>query len=325
MPQPTPGNVHVDRVITNMSIAYMQGASQFIASSVYPIVPVDKRSDLFRVYAKDDWFRDEAEKRAPGTPSAGGGYDVGTDSYFCDTYAFHKDIDDQTRDNADADINLDKDATEFVTQRILLKREKVWVTQNFQPGVWGTTVSGVASGPTGSQFLRWDDVNSDPRTNIKAGARKILSTTGYRPNTLVLHYDAMDALIDHPDLVDRIKYTSRESINEALLAQIFKVDRVLVAGAIENSAKEGQAPAVMDFIYGKHAWLGYVAPSPSLMAPSAGYTFSWRHAPLNNNNGVQFKRFRMEEIASERIEGEMSFDDKIVGTDLGYFFENVVS
>lgn len=322
--QPTPGQVHVDRLLTNLSIAYVQGQDQFIASKIFPIVPVEKRSDLFRVYPKDDWFRDEAQKRAPGTESAGGGYNISTDNYFAETYAFHKDIDDQTRDNSDADVNLDKDATEFVTQRMLLKREKVWVTKNFQPGVWGTTITGVAAGPGAGQVLRWNDVNSDPRADVKAARRKILSTTGYKPNTLVLHYDVMDALIDHPDFIERIKYTSRESINEDALAKIFGVERVLVAGAIENSAKEGVAPAVMDFVYGKHAWLGYVTRTPSLMAPSAGYTFSWKHAPLNNNMGIQIKRFRMEPIESERVEGQIAFDDKKVALDLGYFFETIV-
>jgi len=323
--QPTPGQVHVDRLLSNLSIAFIQGLDQFIANKIYPVVPVEKRSDLFRVYPKDDWFRDEAKKRAPGTESAGGGYDVSTDSYFCETYAFHKDIDDQTRDNSDADLNLDRDTTQFVTTKMLLKREKVWVTKNFQPGVWGTTTTGVAAAPGAGQVLRWDDANSDPRANVKAARRQILATTGYKPNTLVVHYDVMDALIDHPDFIERIKYTSRESINEDALAKIFGVDRVLVAGAIENSAKEGVSPAVIDFVYGKHAWLGYVAPSPSLMAPSAGYTFSWKHAPLNNNMGVQIKRFRMEHIESERIEGQIAFDDKIVSTELGYFFESIVA
>jgi hypothetical protein len=326
---PTVRQVHVDRVLTNMSIAYMQQDTQFIASKVFPPVPVTKRSDMFRVYTKDDWFRDEAAKRAPGTESAGGGYQMGTDNYFCDTYAFHKDIDDQTRDNADEDVNLDRDATNFVTQRLLLKREKLWVGTSFVPGVWAKEYQGVAVNPnTGAgEFLQMNDVNSDPRTLIKAGRRQIVSTTGFRPNTIVMHYDVFDALVDNPDLVDRIKYTSRESITEDTLAQVFGVERVLVAGAIENTAKEGQAPAVMDFVYGKHMLLCYVAKSPGLMTPSAGYTFTWSHAPLpatGDKNRVALKRFRIEEIESERIEGQMSFDDKVVATDLGVLFKNVV-
>jgi hypothetical protein len=324
---PTPRQVHVDRVLTNMSVAYMQADAQFVASKVFPIVPVTKRSDAFRTYAKDDWFRDEAEKRAPGTESSGGGFQMGTDTYFCDTYAHHKDIDDQTRDNADEDVNLDRDATEFVTQRLLLKREKLWVNTAFVTGAWANERVGVASGETGTQFRQLNDADSDPRALIKAGRRQIVSTTGYRPNTLVMHYDAFDALVDHPDIVDRIKYTSRESVTEATLAQVFGVERVFVAGAIENTAKEGQSPATMDFVFGKHMLLCYVAPRPSLMAPSAGYTFSWSHAPLQtgDKNRVTIKRFRIEQIESERIEGQMSFDDKIVANDLGVFFRNVVA
>ena len=258
MSQPTARGVHIDRPLTNISVAYMQQASGFIASKVFPVVPVTKQSDLYRVYDKDSWFRDEAEQRAPGTESAGGGYDIGHDNYFAKTYAFHKDIADQDRDNADEDVDLDRGATEFVSQRLLLKREKIWVSRAFVPGVWANEVVGVAANPGGGQVLRWDDANSDPRNDVKRARRAIKATTGYMANTLVLHYDVMDALEDHPDLIERVKYTSDSSITEAMLARFFKVERVLVAGAIENKAKEGQAPAQMDFVFGKHAWLGYV-------------------------------------------------------------------
>ena len=67
MPQPNSSNVHVDAVLTNISIAYMQDQSNFIASQVFPEVPVDKQSDKFFVFDKNSWFRDEAQKRAPGT------------------------------------------------------------------------------------------------------------------------------------------------------------------------------------------------------------------------------------------------------------------
>ena len=38
---------HIDRALTNMSIAYAQGANAFIADKVFPIVPVQKRSDVY--------------------------------------------------------------------------------------------------------------------------------------------------------------------------------------------------------------------------------------------------------------------------------------
>ena len=68
-------NIHIDRALTNMSVAYMQDADVFIAGKVFPIIPVQKQSDLYFIYEKEDFFRDEAAERAAGTESAGGDYE----------------------------------------------------------------------------------------------------------------------------------------------------------------------------------------------------------------------------------------------------------
>ncbi|GIV81719.1 MAG: hypothetical protein KatS3mg051_1073 [Anaerolineae bacterium] len=62
MTSPTRSDVHVDAVLTGISVAYIQSQTDFIATRVFPIVPVDKRSDVFYTYTKNDWFRDEAQR-----------------------------------------------------------------------------------------------------------------------------------------------------------------------------------------------------------------------------------------------------------------------
>ena len=124
MPEPTFNQVHINRPLTNISQAYMQDNRDFIADKVFPVVPVLKQSDRYFVYTKGDWFRDEAQLRGPGTESAGGGYTLdNTPSYYAPVYAFHKDVDDQVRTNSDDPLNADRDATMFITERMLLKRE----------------------------------------------------------------------------------------------------------------------------------------------------------------------------------------------------------
>jgi hypothetical protein len=61
------------------------------------------------------------------------------------------------------------------------------------------------------------------------------------------------------------------------------------------------------------------------MQPSAGYTFTWNGYLGGNNKGVRIKNFRMEHIASDRIEGEMTYDMKVVAKDLGVFWSSVVA
>lgn len=319
MPQPTSNDVHVDAILTNISVAYIQDQGNFIANQVFPSVPVEKQSDKYFKYTKGDWFRDEAQLRAPSTESAGSGYSLSTDTYSTSVYAFHKDVDDQVRANADNPLNPDRDATTFVTQRMLLRQEIDWNTNYFTTGIWDTDVVG------GTDFTVWSNyTSSDPIEDIEAGKSTMLTNTGFMPNTLVLGYDVFRQLRHHPDIVDRIKYTSSEVPAEGILGRLFGVDRVLVTRGIKNSGAEGAADSFAQ-IHGKNAALYYVAPSPGLLTPSAGYQFAWRGVSDGMGQNIGISRFRMPELRADRIEAQMAWDYKVVSTDLGYFFSACVA
>ena len=83
--QPSRSDVHVNRPLTNISIAFLQNAENFIANRVFPNIPVSKKSDVFFTYDRGEFNRDEMEERAPATESAGGTYKIGNDTYFART------------------------------------------------------------------------------------------------------------------------------------------------------------------------------------------------------------------------------------------------
>jgi hypothetical protein len=171
----------------------------------------------------------------------------------------------------------------------------------------------------------WSDyTNSDPLNDVEDAKRAILSTTGFEPNTLVLGYDVFKELKNHPDLVDRIKYTSSSVITTDMIARMFDVDRVVVSKAVKATNNEG-ATGAYDFTAGKNALLCYSAPSPGLLQPSAGYIMSWTGVSGGLGQTIGSSRFRMESVKADRIEAEMAFDMKVVAADLGYFFASVVS
>lgn len=315
MPQPTSTQVHTDAILTNISTAYAQNASNFIASKVFPIVPVEKQTDKYYTYTKNDWFRDEAKQRADATQSAGSGYGLSTASYSCDVFAFHKDIGYQARANADSPLNLERDATEFVTQRLMLRQEVQFQTDAFATGIWGTTVTG------GSNFTKWSDYSgSDPITDVETGKATILTNTGFEPNTLVLGYNTFRYLKHHPDIVDRFKYTSAASITEDMLGQIFGVPRVLVAKAVKATNIEAETAVYAMAMTATSALLCYVNPNPGLLAPSAGYTFTWRGVSDGLGQNIGIRVIPMLAERCDRVEGEVAFDNKIVGADLGYMY-----
>lgn len=316
--KPTSTDVHVDAALSNISVAYLQDQSAFIADKVFPIVPVAKQSDKYFVYDRNDFFRDEAKKRAPGTESAGGGYGIDTDSYYADVWAFHKDVADQTTSNEDDVIDGESDAAEFTMQKLLIRRERQFVTNYMTTGKWTTDKTG------GTDFAQWDDeAASDPIEDIKDG-RLMIALTGYMPNTLAVSLAVHEALKKHPLILERFKYTSSESITMEMLARLFEVQNYYVASSVYATNEEG-ATAAYDFNVPKAALLCYVNPSPSRMKPSAGYIFGWSGFTGASDIGVRTNRLEVPLKQSTRVESEMAFDMKKVAADLGYFFTTAVS
>ena len=318
-------NAHIDRALTNISVAYMQDANAFIADKVFPIVKVKRQSDVFYVYNKGDFMRDEAALRGAGTESAGGDYGVeAADPYYCRKHAFHKDVTAEERANYDEPLDADRDATDFVTQKMLIRREMEWASKFFKEGIWGKEISGAASA-SGNNVVYWDEPTSNPIKDITDAGVEMASKTGYKPNTLVLSPFAFNALKNHEDVLDRVKYTQKGIVTADLLATLFEVDNVYVAWSVVNTAAKGKEDNV-NFIMGKHALLCYSNPTPALKKPSAGYIFAWTGLEGSGAYGNRIVRLPMDMLGlgTERIEGEAAFDCKQIAADLGVFFKNIV-
>lgn len=328
MPQPLYGSVHVSAALTDISVAYMQAADAYIADKVFPLVPVNFQADKYFIFSKSDFFRDEAQKRSDATESAGGGFNLTTGTYSADVWAFHKDIGDQVRSNADPAIDIETTSSEFCTQRLLIRRDRLFVANYLVPGIWGTDITGVVAGPLTNQVIQWsDDVNGDPITDIANGKTHVLLNTGMEPNKLTISYPVYQALIKHPLIIDRIKYTSMptaKNVTPILLAEMFDLDAVIVSKAVYNSGIE-QGTDSFNWIMGKSALLSYSPASPGLMIPAAGYIFGWRGYTGLNDIGIRTSSWYEQKLRATRVECEMSFDMHLVGADLGYMFSAIVA
>jgi hypothetical protein len=310
-----------------MSVAYMQDESSFIANSVFPTIPVRKQSDVYFVYNKGDFFRDEARVRGGASESVGGEYGVeASDPYYAKVYAFHKDVTEQERANSDEPLMCDQDATDFVSQKMLIKRETVWATKYFATGVWTEELVGVDATPVaGTSVIKFDNVNSTPISDVTNQIVTMAAATGFKPNTLVISPKVFYALKNHASVLDRIKYTQKGIVTADLLATLFEVDNVYIPWGVVNTANQGATDAI-DFIMGKHMLLCYVNPRPALKKPSAGYIFTWTGLEGAGAYGNRIVRLPMDQLGlgTERIEGEIAFDAKVIAQDLGVFFKDIV-
>lgn len=333
MPQPTLQQVHIQAALTQIATAYIQDQANYVADQVFAVVPVEFQADKYFIFSKDDFYRDEAQMRADVAESAGGGFNLSTNQYSANVWAYHKDLGGQTRRNADPAVNMDIATTKFVMQKMLIKRDRFFMSKYLINGVWGTDVTGTAGGTPGSATPPFwnDDANGDPYTDIANAQTTILQNTGFEANILLMAYPVYQALRKHPLVIDRIKYTTRadaSKITPELLAASFDVERVVVSKAVYNTSQEiaTQAPGTYSFIASKDALLLHRAPEPGLMIPSAGYIFAWSGFTGENTMGVRVAQIPVPLLGLEtvRTEAEMAFDMITVGTDLGYHFSGIV-
>ena len=120
----------------------------------------------------------------------------------------------------------------------------------------------------------------------------------------------------------------REDSSDIELAEIFEVAEYHVVDAIENTAKEGATEALA-FTATKKAALYYAPASAGLMVPSAGYNFTWNELDNASGYGIDIRSYsgdflRVEGVA-EMLEANMAYDQKVVGADLGVFFNTILS
>ena len=335
MPIPTLGDVHVNRPLTTVSVAYMQDQKDFVAGTVFPGIPVPNKSDLYFIYNRGDYFRNNMQKRAPGTAAATSGYKLAPGTYSAEVWAIKKIIDDQIRLNSDQPLQPDRDATFWLTQQALVNRDVNWATAYFTTGVWGTDVTGITTAPGGGQFLRWDQSGSTPINDILTQQLAIKQNTGLWPNVLVLGAQVFVALLTNAQVIDRLKYGQTAPgpvvVSTSDLEALFKVERVVVAAGIQTTSAESNVvdsdttPDTFAFIAGKAALLAYAAKSPSINQASAGYTFNWTGLTGATAAGMRIKKFRWEIDAADHVEIESAYALSVLGKDLAVFYNTAIS
>jgi hypothetical protein len=316
--QPTPSDVHVDAPLTNISVAYMQDQSRYVAQKIFPIVPVPKQTNKYFKFTKDDWFRDEVKRRAPSTESAGGGWNMTTDSYSCDVWGLHKDLDKQLLANYDNPLNPTRNATQWLTQMMLIRQEVQWAADFFKSGIWGTD---------NTPGTLWDTITSDIQGNVETAKKTILQNTGFKANTFLVGYDVYLAMKKNTAIKDQFKYTTSRSITKEMLQAYFDIDNFMVLEAVQNTANEG-ATGSYSFINGsKAALVAYVNPAPAIEMPSAGYFFNWADelSPSEGMGPWGVTQFYIQERKAIRVEIEAAWDNKLVSSDLGYMFNAAVT
>lgn len=301
------GNVRIDEVLTNISIQW-PGNTDFVGENLFPAISVKKQSDKYYIYDRELWKLEQHDSRAPGAvANEVPGMKVSLDTYYASEHALQIAIPDEERENAVAPLAPDSDGTELITSRLLLGREKVMkdiVTDanNYATG-FVTTLAGGA---------QWDTYGtSDPIGDVRTGVRALHARLFTAPTVAVIPWLVMSVLEDHPDFIERIKYSERGILTEEIIAAVFGIPRVIVPGVGYSSAATGipVSGANISYLWGKDVILAYVPGRPGIKQIGMGYEFT--HG-INGRDQV-VDRWREEQRISDVIRVRRRYDLKLVG------------
>lgn len=305
MSKPTYQQVHVDTPMTNVAIVYRN--TKYIGDTLFPNVQVQKISDKYFVYTKADWFRREAGPRAPGTRAPRGDYGLSLAQYTCIEMDSAKGVPDEIVNNADDPLNPLRDAAEWCTDQVQLQKESDVAAIAFGTG-WSSSAT---------PSVVWSNDTSTPLTDVETAMNSIVGGIGAEANTGVLGRGLWRYIKNHPDIVDRIKYSAGPNspavVTLQAVAALFGLDRLLVGVAIEDTGKEG-GTSTMSYVWGSHMLVAYVTPRPSIQQPSAGYVFTYLQR--------RAERFREDQEHQIVIAVSESYDVVAVASDAGYLIKS---
>lgn len=311
--------------LTNFSLAALQDIDDFILGKG-PIQEVKERNGRYFTYTTGAWNRDEMQPRGPGEETTLGGWSVSTDTFF--PKKFSSGIDNNWDDIGDAPdvIDLEEDAADWLANQVAIKGDRLFASL-FAAAVWTTDYDGVASSPSGAEFLQWNDASSDPQANVEVLKAAVRALIGKMPNTIVAGEDVHVDLLTHPILRDSVKHTGRTDSNVMMnaLASWFGVDTYMVARGQYNSAAQGQTVSMGAILTADDFWIGYLDPSEGAKKMTAFKSFVWNGPKNAGSKGIVARTFDIPHRSVTRHEVDYYIDVKTVAADAGAFIDAAVA
>ncbi|HDH51225.1 MAG TPA: hypothetical protein ENH31_00375 [Nitrospirae bacterium] len=311
---PEPKALHVDSILSNLSIKYFNAA--MIWALIMPLVKVNKRSDKFTKYNKADSFKLVDDKIGPKSLPNEVDWGVSNDNYSVNDHALGDWLPQETIDNADNPIQPELDTNDFINLLLDIAQEKRVADLVFAAGTYPAGNKVQLSG-TG----QWSGSADDPIGDLLTAVESCF----VRANTLVFGADVWKIFRKLPEVLDAVKGATRYQgspgglASTSEVASLLEVENVLVGRSRYITTKEGQTPTYAR-LWGKHCAAMFVEKSPGIRS----ITFALTIAEMLRQTQRDFDPKRGIKGA-HYIKVACNTDEKVIANDLGYFIEDAVA
>jgi hypothetical protein len=310
--------VHIDRELSNVSVKFKNPS--FMADVIAPPVTVKKESDRYWVYGKEN-FRIPFAVRADKAMTQEITHTLTTEAYVCQEYGFHTLVSDRERENADEGLGPDIDATELVTDCLLLDKE--YRTANYvldstnpdwQPGGAAYNTSHFTN-----LDAAWDDrIGADPRADIYYGRYVIYRDARVQPNSIFLPVEVSMRLAQMDQIDELRKYTDPGLVTNSGIPGILYGLKVYECQASYNGAEEASTTSSFTEVFGNNVLMSYIRPG-GISIKSLTFALSFQ------KQAFQTRKWREERRKADAIEVGHIYTTKIIAPACGFVMTNTIT
>jgi hypothetical protein len=261
------------------------------------------------------------------------GYPRGDWTFDDETFATKEYGFEEPVDNRDANLYADYFDAEMVSAElardtVLRAAEKRIAALIFNTTTWtgASLTTAIASG------LEWGStaataVDAVPIDDVEAAVRKVYDGTGLWPNTLIINRKVFRNLRNCVQILDRISAQGAGSpikakdVTTEMLARVFDLDQVLVAGASKNSANEGQTATPTQIWDSEYAMVCRTATTNNIKEPCLGRSFHWSQD--GSQIGCAMETYMDEKVRGEVVRARHDVHEKVIVPAFGHLISNV--
>jgi hypothetical protein len=298
----------------------------YIATQVLPVMSVASQAGNFGKIPLEQLLQQRETRRAPGAGYARGNWTFDKATYATEEHGAEEPVDDREAQMYAEYFDAEQVSTMRAFSSVLRNAEQRVADAVFNATTW----TGAAL--TTAITNEWDSnhtTNAVPITDVEAAVNKVYDASGLWPNALIINRKVFRNLRNLDQIIERINSegagnaSKPSDITTAMLAQVFDLDFVIVAGTSRNSAKEGQAATPVQIWDSEYAMVCKIATSSDMREPCIGRTFHW--SADGSSLGGTVESYRDEAIRGNVIRVRHDVDEVILYPQAGHLLSNVTT
>ena len=312
---------YIDPLLSNLAVDYSQKVREgLVGPIVFPRVPVTKPSGKYAEFDRETAFKVPATTMAGERSQANEFHASAKEhSYATTPHGLKSFIDNADLEFMDGPFRTwEKQKAQLLVSKLELAQEKRIAEKILNLAGRSTSLSGTGDGAAN----KWANGKGNPYEAIKAGIAKLF----FRPNLLFFNEAIYDALEYHPVLIAKLGEANLiKKVDEANLAKLFRIDRVIISKGRADFGKRNQEAAVEPKdIWGDAVILAHT--NDQWDQPCAGKTIILKYKEADSD-GYVVRTWDEEDggvLGGEYIQVAHETDEIVVCNDLVYTIKEVL-